>query len=142
VILKNENVHDEMVEIMSQLYQYVPSIEYTTEVHTAGIDDVKREALIHPLLLGGDQLTAARARGVIKSRINSKSPAACFKGLTPCIEDWHVQMLLLEVYKLKCDVAIATCVFSIIDHMEALLFQRFKQRIRNNVSTAESDRSL
>ena len=110
MILKNENVHDEMVEIMSQLYQYVPSIEYTTEVHTVGIDDVKREALIHPFLLGGDQLTAARARGVIKSRMNSKSPAACFKGLTPCIEDWHVQMLLLEVYKLKCDVAIAICV--------------------------------
>ena len=35
------------------------------------------------ILLGGDQLTAARARGT--------------QGLIPVIEDWHVRMSLMKV---------------------------------------------
>ena len=60
VYLKNENVLDEMVSIMEDLHTYVPTIHKRVEITTPGktepdtIDDFK----FHPILFGGDQLTA------------------------------------------------------------------------------------
>ena len=48
-----------------------------------------QDAVLHPLLFGGDQLTAARARGI--------SPMTRLEGLIPCAEDWHAKVNLLEV---------------------------------------------
>ena len=64
IIPKNENKSDKMVDIMTSLHKYVPIVEYTEELYIASIDDTVHvpQALLHPIILGGDQLTAARGR--------------------------------------------------------------------------------
>ena len=64
VLLLNENKGDEMIKIVNHMHQYVPIVEPTEDVLVPSISDVfevvKTEC--HPVLLGGDQLTVARAR--------------------------------------------------------------------------------
>ncbi len=48
-------------------------------------------------LLGGDQLTCARARTAKWLRSSHDDPKFALKGLTPVTEDWHTRMCLLKV---------------------------------------------
>ncbi len=52
---------------------------------------------LHLILLGGDQLTAAQARGAKKTRVNSVTCGTRLDGLIPCAEYWHTKMNLLDV---------------------------------------------
>lgn len=90
---------DDMVDIMSHLHQYVPTVEYTEESSIPGSDGHVEipQAIFHRILFGGDQLTAARARGAQRIRMNSVSPQARLEGLIPCAEDWHTKLNLLGV---------------------------------------------
>ena len=99
ILLNNENISDEMLTIMQHLHQYVPSILGTEQAYIPSIDSSAEvcTASFHKLLIGGDQLTVARARAVQRHRINSASPSACLNGLIPCAEDWHTQAVLLQV---------------------------------------------
>ena len=54
-------------------------------------------AKFHKILFGGDQLTAARARGAQRIRMNSTSPQEKLEGLIPCSEDWHTKLNQLGV---------------------------------------------
>ena len=59
----------------------------------------------HQILFGGDQLTAARARGCAELRENSDSLTGRLKTLIPVPEDWHTQVTLLTVcIIIVCDV--------------------------------------
>ncbi len=91
VLLKNENKGDEMVEIMSHLHQYVPSYEYAKKTYQTctGELQVSLDHLVK-IFFGGDQLTAARARGSKRARVNSLSKVTRLEGIVPCAEDWHV----------------------------------------------------
>ncbi len=53
-----------MVEIMDELHQYVPMLEYQdkTKLKPSEETDTFTAAHMLPLLLGGDQLTVAQAR--------------------------------------------------------------------------------
>lgn len=88
-----------MVDIMLHLHQYVPLIQTTKQVHIPGIAEEVDvcQAALHRIFLGGDQLTAARARAAIKTRINSLTCATRLDGLIPCAEDWHAKLNLLDV---------------------------------------------
>ena len=88
-----------MVDILSHFHQYVPSIESTKCVYVDGIGETVEvpQASLYKLLFGGDQLTVARARGAMNTRINPPSPSGRMAGLIPCIEDWHVQIILMKV---------------------------------------------
>lgn len=99
VLLKNENKGDDMVDIMSHLHQYVPAVEYTNKVFIPSTGEIVevQHAAYHKVLFGGDQLTATRARGAQKTRVNSISPLARLDGLIPCAEDWHAKVNLLGV---------------------------------------------
>ena len=99
IILKNENKGDEMVDIMSNLHQYVPAAEYTTSVTVPGTEEtvLLQHAAFHKIFVGGDQLTAARARSSQKAMANSVSPRRSLGGLIPCAEDWHTKLNLLGV---------------------------------------------
>lgn len=99
VILKNENRGDDMVEILSHMHRYVPVVQYTKSVRVpiTGEEVQVSQASLHQILFGGDQLTSARARGAIRTRMNSLSPIARLGGLIPCAEDWHVKLNLLDV---------------------------------------------
>ena len=50
----------------------------------------------HSILVGGDQLAAARAIGAIKHMMNALTPAARLEDL-PVTEDWHTKVALLGV---------------------------------------------
>lgn len=64
VIPKCETKRSEMIDIMSSHMQYVPLLgggDYSGEA----------EEIVHPILFGGDQLTAARVRSGQEARLNS-----------------------------------------------------------------------
>ena len=86
VYLKNENKHSEMVDIMHTLHQYVPIVSDTSE------DDSHKTTAVHKLLFGGDQLTAARARGCRDLRLNSETTVGQLQGLVPVANDWHTSV--------------------------------------------------
>ncbi len=73
-MLKNENKSDEMVDILTHLHQYVP-IHSSTHACTLSTNETVEEerAALHPILVGGDQLTVARMRGAIKAKANSQT---------------------------------------------------------------------
>ena len=58
--------------------------------------------------LGGDQMTAARARGSQRVRSNSERGKDRLEGLQPVVEDWHAKVCLLGVrnYEVK------NCIFT------------------------------
>ena len=99
VLPKNENLGDDMVDIMLHLHQYVPLVDGTESVEVPVTNEKVQvpRASFRRIFLGGDQLTAARARGAIKSRVNSMSSAARLDGVIPCAEDWHVKLNFLDV---------------------------------------------
>ena len=53
--------------------------------------------IFKPILFGGDQLTAVRARSSQKIRINSETESAALQGFIPVAEDWHTSVTLLTV---------------------------------------------
>jgi len=92
VILKNENKTEEMVDIMSHLHKYVPTLSSTHECTITTGEKVQEErAVIHPILVGGDQLTVARARSAIKAKVNSQTASKRLAGIVPIAEDWHTK---------------------------------------------------
>lgn len=99
--MKNENKTSEMVDIMGQMHDYTPAIQYTEEYEVLGTDEVIEipRAHLHPILFGGDQLTAARARAAKDGKRNSYDPCLKFDWLIPVAEDWHTKLNLLGVCK-------------------------------------------
>ena len=97
--MKNDNRGDDMVDIMAHLHQYVPVLEYSESVCVPNSDESvdMLKAVFHNIFIGGDQLTAARARGAKKVMANSVSPHVRLDGLNPCAEDWHTRLNLLDV---------------------------------------------
>ena len=49
------------------------------------------------LLLGGDQLTVACARGAQAMRASHDRPSDRLEGIIPVVEDWHSWMTLMRV---------------------------------------------
>ena len=66
--------------------------------------------IFQPILFGGDQLTAARARGCQRHRVNSETATNRLQGLIPVSEDWHASVVLLGVSMLYCVVSIIICI--------------------------------
>ena len=99
IIPKNEIQSSEMVDIMSVIHQYVPSIECTKEYLIPSTNEVVevQQVSLFPILFGGDQLTVARSRGAKRAKVNSPSAINRFDGLVPVCEDWHTKVVLLEV---------------------------------------------
>ena len=97
-LLYNKSKGDEMIKIMSHVHQLVPVVEYKQEVNVGdGRTTSQPMSTLHPVLLGGDQLTAARIRGTQEAKFNSVPISKRFDGLTPVIEDWHTKVNILEV---------------------------------------------
>ncbi len=51
----------------------------------------------HYILMGGDQLTVARARSSKRIRSNSLRPLDRLEGLVPVCEDWHAKGCLISM---------------------------------------------
>lgn len=99
IIPKNENKANEMVEIMKLIHHYVPMVETSEDVlvPSLNIQEKIKKARSFPIILHGDYLTAARARGAQKSVVNSESPSGRLEGLVPAAADWHTKLKLLSV---------------------------------------------
>ena len=62
-----------MIEILTQLHQYIPQSTYFEERQISnGMTEKIEKANMRQILFGGDQLTAARARSSIKAKMNHK----------------------------------------------------------------------
>ena len=83
----------------SNLHQYVPTVKYVEDcfIPSTGVTTQVPKASLHPIIIGGDQLTAARARGAKKAKLHVDSPISRLEGLIPVAEDWHTKVVLLEV---------------------------------------------
>ena len=90
-----------MVQIMEELHSYVPAKRYNEDLSNEDSEEAIQvpNAVIHPILFGGDQLTAARARGAKSAKINSYDPFKRLDGLIPIAEDWHTKLNFLGVRK-------------------------------------------
>lgn len=100
VLLKNENIIEDMVSIMETLQSYVPHVRKTTSVPVPGKDGEHEQAhhdFFHHILFGGDQLTKVRAEGAQSMRRNSPNEVDKLSGLVPVIEDWHAKQCLAGV---------------------------------------------
>ena len=87
VLPKNETSYSDMLDILDHLQQYVPCRP------TAD----KKDDVFLTCIAGGDQLTAARARGAKLIRENTLQSRYQLKGLLPAAEDWHAKVCLMEV---------------------------------------------
>ena len=99
LLSKNENKFEDMVCILDHLHQYVPTLtkERRVQVSPSSQEEEIHEYEFHRVLLGGDQLTVARARGCQLGRGNSDSALGKLNGLIPVAEDWHTGVVLLTV---------------------------------------------
>lgn len=98
--MKNENKGDDMVEIMSHLHQYVPSYKHAKKTYQTSVGELQvSQDHLTKILIGGDQLTAARGRGAKRARANSLSEVTRLEGIIPVAEEWHVKLNLLDVRK-------------------------------------------
>ena len=93
---KNEICYKDMIDILESYKQYVPSQEVVLESPPPDLQDATDESYV-PVLLGGDYLTAARARGAQLIRSNSELQRDCLNEFHPCAEDWHCKVALLQV---------------------------------------------
>ena len=50
----------EMIGIMEEMQQYVPTVKKNINVKTAGKDYEVLYDIVHPILFGGDQMTAKK----------------------------------------------------------------------------------
>lgn len=81
VLMKNETKHADMIDIMSQMQDYLGS-DYPNE---------------RRLLSGGDQLTSERQVGAQRHRMDGDTVREQLRLLEPVIEDWHCLVILLSV---------------------------------------------
>lgn len=86
----DENKGEDMIRILQHLQRYVPAIEIASEQSSTNM-------LQHRLLLGGDQLTVARARGAQTAMCSELNEADRLEGFIPVIQDWHAKVVLLQV---------------------------------------------
>lgn len=82
---------------MKKLHQYVPGVNKSIEQDLGGEKIQVEEVIMHPILFGGDQLTAQRARAAKLSMAGESTSKERLEGLVPVIEDWHTKQALLVV---------------------------------------------
>lgn len=97
-MLLNENKLDEMGLILEHYMKLVPTVEAKSHLTlpcgtTREVDDTT----FHSILMGGDQLTVARIRGVQALRDTEAKRKDRFEGIIPVVEDWHARMILMKV---------------------------------------------
>lgn len=127
-----------MIEILTQLHQYVPQYTYheEREISNGTVEKIVK-ANMRQILLGGDQLTAARSRSSIKAKMNSQTPSKQLLGIIPVVEDWHTKANFLGVSLVLYGITHSVTIkyfFFLVD-MEILLLIEFCFPIWNIVST-------
>ena len=102
-MLKSEGNYEDMVDIMTNLHQHVPTKTSVSKSTIPGSDEEVDivEDTFNTILFGGDQMTAARAHGSQRIRKHSEHGRNRLEGPKPVCEDWHAKLCLLGVCRLK-----------------------------------------
>ena len=87
--------YEDMTDILRHLQAYVPCVP-TKKVFTVEPFEQTDYHLL-PTLVGGDQLSVARARGSILLQDSSENQFDKLSGLLPVSEDWHAKVCLMQV---------------------------------------------
>ena len=121
--MKNEK-DSEMIDKMHTLHHYVPIISEESE-------GAPCRSAVYKVLFGGDQLTAARARGCHDQRLNSDTITGQLQGLLPVAEDWHTSVTLLSVSEHNATSCYHTLILYniIIGYLETTLQYNFSSRL-------------
>lgn len=86
-----------MSKLLEHFHQYVPTLAaegcHKLPDGDFNFDDTR----FFPVLLGGDQLTVARARAAQALRMSHNTPQDRLEGIIPVVEDWHARMTLMRV---------------------------------------------
>ena len=98
VLLHNEIYLPEMCKILGSLQEYVPSRVVNSTLDVGDKSLCLKNVDFLPILMGGDQLTAARARGAKSLRSSHDNAKDRLEGLLPVVEDWHARFTLARVY--------------------------------------------
>ena len=93
VIPENETSYEGMIRILEELQKYIPSKLIDIQEKIPG-SDLTEEKTFVTTLVGGDYLSAVRARGAMLIRGNSELQ---LKGFLPVSVDWHAKVCLMEV---------------------------------------------
>ena len=99
VIPKDETKYEDMIEILEYLHQYVPANEVRRELvdpETEEVMTIEDHSFV-TTLVGGDQLTTARACCALLIQEDRDLGKDCLDGLLPVTEDWHAKLCLMEV---------------------------------------------
>ena len=105
-----------MSKIMEVLHKYVPTKASEGQLHLPNGSTLPYDnTTFFEILLGGDQLTVARAAGVQDLRKGHEMALERLEGLTPVVEDWYTRVILLEVcvQLVACFVLFYVCVNTI-----------------------------
>ena len=82
---------------MAFSHHYVPQVVGEKQCLVNGETVTVIKSSLNPILFGGDQLTASRARSAKKAKLNSVKSVTRFDGLVPVAEDWHTKLNFLTV---------------------------------------------
>jgi hypothetical protein len=131
-----------MVAIATHISQnYVPSVSITEEITLSTGDTVTVEKMrMHRILVGGDQMTAARARSAIDAKSNGQTSAQRLEGIIPVFEDWHTKGNFMGVSFVCSKLHVPTDNFT--DSMEILLFKYVIFSAWNTLSAEKLDQPL
>ena len=104
VLPKNKTKYEDMMDILQHLQSYVPSKHVQKEMSVPGREEAVTldDQEFATTLMGGDQLTVARARGAQLIRSNSSNNEDRLAGLLPAAEDWHTKLCLMQVINNSC----------------------------------------
>lgn len=104
VLPKDETKYDDMMDILQHIQSYVPSKHVRREMNVPESDEVVTldDQDFATTLMGGDQLTVARAQGAQLIRSNSGNNQDRLYGLLPVAEDWHAKQCLMQVIDSAC----------------------------------------
>lgn len=96
--MKSETKYEDMICVMDEVQEYIPTVSTSL---TVDVDEEEEENMIiddfHPILVGGDMLTTARARGSQRIRRCGERAKERLEGVIPVREDWHCKGVLLGV---------------------------------------------
>lgn len=137
-----------MIEILLHLHKYVPSKTVNRVVFLPDGEEVMNytEQKYSITLLGGDQLTAARARGAQRIRSNSLKSEDRLEGILPVSEDWHTKMCLLQVNIASKGHSCGSIVIFIlyimaIGYLEPLIQDKIRYATWNTLSITKLNKS-
>ena len=92
IILKNEAKTEDMVAILKHIADYVPTVRASRIKNISTGEQVQVDASkMHSILVGGDQMTAARARAAKETQLNGQTSFKRLDGIIPVLEDWHTK---------------------------------------------------